>query len=120
MNGAYLISLPRAMMRSMAGLHTNSRFFYLAPAVLDPSTGLCKKLFLAIDEWHDRLAAKELGPDNNDPGQATVDANAFVQLIMVLRKTFIQDSVHMMELHPCHPIWQHSIFSNPAYLSFKR
>ncbi|SAL99295.1 hypothetical protein [Absidia glauca] len=35
-------------------------------------------------------------------------------------KTFIQDSVLRMELHPCYPIWQHSIFSDPAYLSFKR
>ncbi|SAL99189.1 hypothetical protein [Absidia glauca] len=39
---------------------------------------------------------------------------------MMSRKTFIQDSVLMMELHPCYPIWQHSIFSDPAYLSFKR
>ncbi|SAM03068.1 hypothetical protein [Absidia glauca] len=35
-------------------------------------------------------------------------------------KTFIQDSVLMMELHPCYPIWQLSIFSNAAYLSSKR
>jgi hypothetical protein len=77
-------------------------------------------LFPSIDEWHDRLAAKELGPDKNDPIQPTVAANAFVQVIMMLRKTFIQDSVLMMELHPCHPIWQHSIFSDPTYLSFKR
>jgi hypothetical protein len=83
----------------MAGLHTNGRFFYLAPAVLDPSTSLCKKLFLAIDEWHNRLAAKELVPYNNDPIQPTIAANAFVQVIMMLRKTFIQDSVLMMELH---------------------
>ncbi|SAL99815.1 hypothetical protein [Absidia glauca] len=38
----------------------------------------------------------------------------------MFRKTFIQDSVLVMELHPCYPIWQHSIFSDPAYLSFKR
>ncbi|SAL99748.1 hypothetical protein [Absidia glauca] len=62
-----------------------------------------------------RLAAKELSPDN--PIQPNVADNAFVQVIMMLRKTFIQDSVG--ELHPCHPIWQHSIFSDPAYLSFK-
>jgi hypothetical protein len=38
----------------------------------------CKKLFPAIDEWHDRLAAKELSSDNNDPIHPTVAANAFV------------------------------------------
>ncbi|SAM06983.1 hypothetical protein [Absidia glauca] len=34
--------------------------------------------------------------------------------------TFIQDSVLMMELRPCYPIWQHPIFSDPVYLSFER
>ncbi|SAM09322.1 hypothetical protein [Absidia glauca] len=52
---------------------------------------------------------KKHSPDNNDPIQPTVAANVFVQVIMMLRKTFIQDSVLMMELHPCYPIWQHSI-----------
>jgi hypothetical protein len=40
---------------------------------------------------------KELRPDNNNPIQPTAAANAFVQVIMMLRKTFIQDSVLMME-----------------------
>ncbi|SAL98258.1 hypothetical protein [Absidia glauca] len=102
----------------MAGFHTYGRFFYIARAALDPSTSLCKKLFPAIGEWHDRLVAKELCP--GDPIQHTVAGNAFVQVIMMFRKTFIQDSVLMMELHLCYPIWQHSIFSDPAYLSFKR
>ncbi|SAL97637.1 hypothetical protein [Absidia glauca] len=52
--------------------------------------------------------------------QPTVAENAFVQVIMMFRKTFIQDSVPMIELHPCYPVWQHSIFSDPAYLSFER
>ncbi|SAM02452.1 hypothetical protein [Absidia glauca] len=38
----------------------------------------------------------------------------------MFRKTFIQGSVLMMELRPCYPIWQHSIFSDPAYSSFER
>jgi hypothetical protein len=60
-------------------------------------------LFPAIDEWHGRLAAKKFNPDNNDPIQPTVAANAFLQGIMMLRKTFIEDSVLMMELHPAIP-----------------
>ncbi|SAL99721.1 hypothetical protein [Absidia glauca] len=63
-------------------------------------------------------AAKELR--SGDPIQPTVAENAFVQVIMMFRKTFIQDSVLMMDFHPCYPIGQHSIFSDPAYLSFKR
>ncbi|SAM09094.1 hypothetical protein [Absidia glauca] len=87
-------------------------------AALNPPTSLCKKLFPAIGERHDRLAAKELSP--GDPVQPTVAENAFLQVLIMFRKTFIQDSVLMMELHPFYHIWQHSIFSDPAYLSFKR
>ncbi|SAM01192.1 hypothetical protein [Absidia glauca] len=47
---ADLTSLPREMMRLMAGFPTNGRSFYLAHAVLNPPTILCKKLFPAIGE----------------------------------------------------------------------
>ncbi|SAM02838.1 hypothetical protein [Absidia glauca] len=47
---AYLTNLPREMMRSMAGFPINGRSFYLARAVLNPPTSLCKKLFPAIGE----------------------------------------------------------------------
>ncbi|SAL96165.1 hypothetical protein [Absidia glauca] len=50
------------LVRSMAGFPTYDRFFYLARAALDPPTSLCKKLFPAIGERHDRLAAKKLSP----------------------------------------------------------
>jgi hypothetical protein len=66
------------------------------------------------------IKIKELRPDNNDPIQPTVAENAFVQVIMMFRKIFIQDSVVMMELHPCYPIWQHSIFSDPAFVVFQK
>ncbi|SAM05657.1 hypothetical protein [Absidia glauca] len=49
-NGAYLTNLPRELVRSMANFSTYGRFFYLACAALNPSTSLCKKLFLAIGE----------------------------------------------------------------------
>ncbi|SAM09537.1 hypothetical protein [Absidia glauca] len=91
----------------------NGRLPHLHVPPLNSPTSLCKKLFPAIDERHDRLAAKERSP--GDPIQPTVAENAFVQVIMMFRKTFLQDSVLMMELHPCY-----SIFSDSAYLSFKR
>jgi hypothetical protein len=75
------------------------------------------QLFLAIGEWNDRLATKELSP--GDFIQSTVAENTFVQVIMMFRKTVIQDSVLMMDFHPCYPIWQHSIFSDAAYCHSK-
>ncbi|SAM03340.1 hypothetical protein [Absidia glauca] len=65
-------------------------------------------------------SARMAEPCPGNPIQLTAAENAFVQVIMMFRKTFIQDSVLMMELHPCYPIWQHLTFSDPAYLSFKR
>ncbi|SAL97350.1 hypothetical protein [Absidia glauca] len=66
-NGAYLTNLPIELVRSMAVFPAYGRFFYLASAAPDPPTSLCKKLFPAIGERHDRLAAKELSP--GDPIQ---------------------------------------------------
>ncbi|SAM09828.1 hypothetical protein [Absidia glauca] len=120
MNGAYLTTLPSKMMRMMAGFSTNARSFYLARAALDPPAALCKKVFPKADEWYDRLAAHQRNPDNGDPIESTVAVDAFLKTIMVLRKTFLQDSVFMMRSQPNHPIWNHSLFSDPCYLEFKR
>ncbi|SAM02703.1 hypothetical protein [Absidia glauca] len=49
-NGAYLTSLPRKLVRSMAGFPTYGRFFCLARVALHPHTSLCKRLFPAIGE----------------------------------------------------------------------
>ncbi|SAM07170.1 hypothetical protein [Absidia glauca] len=72
--GAYLTNLPRELVQSMAGFPTYGRLFYLARAALNPPTSLCKKLFPAIGEWHDRLVAKKLSPGNHI--QPTVAENA--------------------------------------------
>jgi hypothetical protein len=77
-------------MQSMVDLPTDGQSFYLARTVLGPPTSLCKKLFPAIDEWHGRLAVKELSSGNNNYIQPTIAANAFVQVFMVLRETFIK------------------------------
>ncbi|SAM08961.1 hypothetical protein [Absidia glauca] len=87
MNDVYLTSLPREMMQSMEGFPINVRSFYLARTALDPPISLCKKLFPAIDEWHDRLAAKKLSPD--DPILPITAVNAFAQVIMMLRNMIL-------------------------------
>jgi hypothetical protein len=59
MNGPFFTSLPREMMRSLAGFPAKGRSFYLSRAAHDSPTSLCKKLFPAIDKWHDQLAGKK-------------------------------------------------------------
>jgi hypothetical protein len=81
------------MMRSMADFLTSGRFFYLARVAFDPPTSFCKKVFPAIDAWHARLAVAYFNHNNNNSIQPTVATNAFVQVLMMLRKTFIRDLV---------------------------
>jgi hypothetical protein len=50
MDGACLTSLPREMIRSMAGFSSNDRSFYITRAAFEPPISLYKKLFPAIDE----------------------------------------------------------------------
>ncbi|SAM09021.1 hypothetical protein [Absidia glauca] len=67
--------LGRGIWTKSQSVNKNDRSFYLARAALDPPIILCKKLVPAIDEWHDRLAANELSPNNKDPIQPTAAAN---------------------------------------------
>jgi hypothetical protein len=88
MNDPYLTRLPREIMRPMADFPTNGRPFYLAHAGLihlpDSAKSCCPRSTNSMTDTEF---------DNNNPIQPTVAANAFVQVIMMLRKTFIQDSV---------------------------
>jgi hypothetical protein len=99
MNGAYLTSLPREMMQAYPPMV--DPFILCVPALthLPASAKSC-----SWRSTNGMLVAKELSPDNNDSIQSTVAANGFLQVIMKLRRTFIQGSVLMMELRLCHPI----------------
>ncbi|SAM07449.1 hypothetical protein [Absidia glauca] len=100
-NGAYLTNLPRELVQSMAGFPTMVDSFILnVPPLthLPASARSCSwRLANDVTDWRRKNS-----------------------VITMFRKAFIQDSVLMMELHPCYLVWQHSIFSDPAYLSFKR
>lgn len=120
MNGAYLTGLPREVMRVMAGFTTQQGQFFLRRAILDPPEELCKKIFPELDAWNDRLTAKHLHPENEDQIEVTVAAKAFFDLMLMLRKTIIQDSILMMEKFPNHPLWQNDFFSNQMFLEYKQ
>lgn len=112
MNGAYLTSLPRGVMRAMAGFPTSEGHFYLSRAQLMPSQNLLKKVFPDVDYWYDRIASGAC--------QQTAAARGFLDLLKVLRISFLQDSVVMKERHPHHPLWNHPIFHDSEYIAFKR
>ncbi|SAM05586.1 hypothetical protein [Absidia glauca] len=115
-NGAYLTNLPRKLVRSKAGFPTLFDSFSLHVPLLThlpASARSCsRRLTNDMTDWRQKSSVLAI------LFKPTLAENAFVQVIMMFGKTFIQNSVLMMELHPCYPIWQHSIFSDPAYLSF--
>lgn len=49
------------------------------------------------------------------PFQATV---GFLKLLVKLRVIFLQDAVSLRELYPAHPLWEHALFSHPAWRQF--
>ncbi|SAM06188.1 hypothetical protein [Absidia glauca] len=84
----------------MAGF-TNVRTFYLAlPASAKSGS----------QRWHDRLAAKELDPDNNNLIHSNVAA--LIQVNMMLIKTFRQDPVLMVD--PAN--WQSSLIQSTFFI----
>ena len=120
MNGAYLRTLPREMMRTMAGFPNQPGQFYSSHAAVDPPVEVSRKNFPPVDFWNDRMMAKQADEGNDDPVKVTVATQAFLSMMLQLRKSFIQDSVSMMERMPDHPIWNNTFFSDPLYLEFGR
>lgn len=119
MNGAYLTGLPREVMRVMAGFTVQQGQFYLPRSAMDPPEELCRMIFPQLDSWNDRLISKQANPNNGDQMEVTVAAKAFFQLLYMLRKTIIQDSVMMMEKFPNHPLWQNSLYTNELFIDYK-
>lgn len=111
MNGAYLTGLPREIMRSLAGFPQKGMFF-LQRNTVEPCQELQSKVFPLASVWLEKI--------HSDQAEQTVAAEGFLSLLMILRATFLQDSVYMQRIVPDHPIWRHSLFADPLYLDFKR
>ena len=112
MEGSYLTNLPRRMLRAMATFDANGRTFWLARDGVQPSETLLQKVFPWIDQWQARI--------DQGQGDKSVAADGFLQMLRVLRKTFLQDSVPMMDRHPRLSIWNAPLFQDPEYLAFAR
>ena len=108
MNGAYLTSLPREVMRVLAGFPSQQGHFFLPRAAVAPPPELCAKVFPQVDYWLEKI----------EPSQ--IAAAGFLRLLGVLRVTFLQDAVLMQEKYPRHPVFHSQIFQDPLYQEFKR
>ena len=108
MNGAYLTSLPREVMRVLAGFPSQQGHFFLPRAAVSPPPELCAKVFPQVDYWLEKI----------EPSQ--IAAAGFLRLLGVLRVTFLQDAVLRQEKYPRHLVFHSQIFQDPLYQEFKR
>lgn len=111
MNGAYLTGLPRGMMRSLAGFPQQGTFHLPRNATI-PSEDLQAKVFPEASIWLSKI--------HEGLAEQTVSAEGFLNLLITLRVTFLQDSVFMQRLCPGNPVWKHELFRDPEYIQFKR
>jgi hypothetical protein len=103
--------------RILAGFSaTSSREqYHIAREILDPPDELLQQVFPEVDEW----LSKHLDIDNKANIEKSVTAIGTLRAIKYLRKVFLQDSVFLREKWPhLSAIWNHSLFSQPAYESY--
>lgn len=112
MSSTYFIDLPREAMRSLGGHGTQQGSFYLRRSALEPPAELQAKVFPQVDEWVGKLLSGEVGDD--------ASARGFLQLLKTMRITFLQDAVLIMKDFPHHRIFQHALFKDPLFISFKK
>ncbi|KAL3681957.1 hypothetical protein R1sor_024913 [Riccia sorocarpa] len=110
MENCYLTSLPRETLRTLAGFSPVQGQFYLPRMAVQPPPELTSKIFPEVEEWLRKVDTGEY--------EQSIAAGGFLRLLLLLRVVILQDSVLLRQSHPSHPIWRHSIFSDPSYVSF--
>lgn len=83
------------------------------------------------DKWKDLLDDKCLWPEvegileevsrrkktlaGDDPSRPSDAILEFLQVLRMIRRTFLQDVPFLMEAHPDHPTWKHEFFKTAKF-----
>ena len=95
-------------MRGMAGFDPKyPGTYYIARASVTPPTDLLTSFWDPLDKWLQH-SCQDI---------ATIQ---FLKLLAYLRIVFLQDSVLLRQKYPQHPLWNHRLFSLPAYDVFAK
>lgn len=109
MEGCYLTTLPREVLRALAGFNSHGGEFFLPRAECSIPDELRTTVFPWIEEYEELFDKGEL----ND-----IAGHGFLKLLTYLREVLLQDSVLLRHAYPKHAIWTHSLFSTPEYQAF--
>ena len=114
MEKCYLLALPRKSIRIINGFSSAKGNFWLPRANLDPPESLQKKIFPQVEEWLAKITQKI------DGTEYSICAEAFLNLLLAMRRVLLQDSVLHRVDRPNHPFFRHSLFSDPEYVTFEQ
>lgn len=106
---SYMSDISREACRALAGFPVDSPTFFLHRAHFQPSEELKKKIFPSLEYWLERVPVCE-------PHMAT---RAFLNVLVEMRTTILQDAVEQIHAYPDWFIWQNDIFKSDLFLHFK-
>jgi hypothetical protein len=126
MSNAYLSHIPRKFVRAAAGFPSSGRGDYFIPrAQVLPPDSLVRKIWPWVDEWiiwfqqnENNVRDDDQLQEQNEGDRNDLAGKAFLRLLDYLRTVLLQDSVLLRNEFPHHPLFHHSIFSDPEYLDF--
>ena len=120
MTKAYLTSLPRGFIRRQAGFKIEGDFF-LKRATVEPPESLKKLLWSQADGWRERFRRHAHTRDTFAMGGMDgfdLAAEGFLNLLVSLRVSFLQDAALVQAQFPAHPMFGHLLFQNVDWQPF--
>ncbi|KAK4700175.1 hypothetical protein P7C70_g6078, partial [Phenoliferia sp. Uapishka_3] len=112
LSNCYLTTLPRESMRALAQFSSTGGDFYLERDIKVPDQ-LLALVFPQADVWIERQKTGDRCTPN-------IAANGFLLLLRELRTVLIQDMVQLRKIHPTFFLFNHPLFSSPAFLQYEQ
>ncbi|GAA5925952.1 uncharacterized protein JCM15063_005170 [Sporobolomyces koalae] len=109
----HLTAIPRDIVRTHAGFHPAGGTYHI-PRDLKVPEQLLDKVF------RKRKSGSLARQETNDNDESDIAAQSFLKLLLRLRKVVIQDAAILRPLRPTHPLFQHSLFSDPVYIEYEQ
>lgn len=113
LENCYLQTIPRDLLRGLAGFDPKRKNFYIPRAMVTPPPQLKKMVFPGLSEWTRKWNTQEIA----DP---TVSLDLFLKLMDYLSEVFIQDSCLLMDKFNYLFIYEHPLFRCAEFQTFKQ
>ena len=103
----YLTLLPCSSIRIINGFSGNKGDYWLPRSNVCPPERLQRKAFTKADEWLERVRCRSY--------EYSICAEAFLSLLIAMRRIILQDAVMFRVEHHENPFFNNVLFSNPEF-----